>query len=365
MENFFKNLFGFKKNKSLSTVKSFNDAKAKEDDCKIIEHGIQNVSLDKIVGSVGKYKDFDSRFHFRNQEQSPRFNSIKQAMLDQKVFPPINLYQIRDEFYILDGNHRVAAAKSLGRQEIEAKVTELISSKKNLENLLYMEKSSFLKTTNLPDEIELTEVGKYRYLEKQIKKHLIYLETDSDENFDLQKAARDWYDTIYIPLTLIIKRGGLLKYFPNRTISDLYVYVSFTHWRRKSKRKYGIELYRHLPGDMESFRRLMLEKSNPEYPEMKRSITAFVFINVKGSIESRVVDKIFKVEGVSEVHSVHGNIDILIKIKLIRDLLASDAETIGEFVDKRIRSIQGVDSTQTIIPAISKVKDQFDCTELY
>ena len=108
----------------------------------------------------------------------------------------------------------------------------------------------------------------------------------------------------------------------------------------------------------------MIYKSNPEYPEMKRTISAFVFVNVKGAIESSVVDKIFKIEGVKEVHSVHGNIDILIKITLTRDLLASDAETIGEFVDKKIRSISGVDSTQTIIPAISKVKDQFDTAEL-
>lgn len=365
MENFLKNLLGRKKNKHDDNVKSFHDAKAKEDDCKIVERGVLTVNLDKIVGSVGKYKDFDSRFRFRNQEQSSRFRSIKQAMLDQKVFPPVKLYQIRNDFYILDGNHRVAAAKDLGRQEIKAKVTELISSKKNLENLLYMEKSNFLAVTNLPDEIELTEVGKYRYFEKQIKKHLNYLKINSDPNVDFKKAARDWYDTIYLPLVLIIKRGGLLKYFPERTISDLYAYVSFTHWRRKSKRKYGIGLYKSLPGDMESFRRLMLDKSNPEYPEMKRTISAFVFVNVKGAIESSVVDKIFKIEGVKEVHSVHGNIDILIKITLTRDLLASDAETIGEFVDKKIRSVSGVDSTQTIIPAISKVKDQFDTAELF
>lgn len=364
MKSLFQNLFAYKKKKKNSFVKSFHDAKANEEDCKIVERGVQLVSLDKIVGSVGKYKDFDSKFRFKNQEQSSRFRSIKQAMLDQKVFSPVQLYQIRDEFYILDGNHRVAAAKSLGRQEIEAKVTELISSKKNLENLLYMEKSAFLKETGLPDKIELTEVGKYRYLLKQIKKHLNYLITSSDPKADFKKAARDWYDTIYNPLILIIKRGGLLKFFPGRTIADLYAYVSFTHWRRKSKRRYGIGLYRHLPGDMESFRTRMLEKSKPEYPEMKRTISAFIFVNVKSVRESRLVDKIFRVEGVQEVHSVHGNIDILIKIILTRDLLASDAETIGEFVDKKIRSIPGIDSTQTIIPSISKVKDQFDTTEL-
>ncbi len=364
MEKFLKKLFNIKADRAVDNVKSFHDAKAKEDDCKIVERGILRIDLNKIVGSVGKYKDFDSRFHFKTKEQSPRFKSIKQAMLDQKSFPPIKLYQIRDEFYILDGNHRVAAAKSLGRQDIDANVTELISSKKNLENLLYMEKYAFLKTTGLPDKIELTEVGKYRYLEKQIKKHLNYLKTDSEEDVDIKRAAQDWYDTIYIPLTAIIQRGGLLKYFPKRSISDLYAYVSFTHWSRKAKRKYGIGLYKQLPGSMESFRKQMLEKSNPEYPEMKRTITAFVFINTKVAKESKLVEKIFKVEGVTEVHAVHGNIDILIKISLTRDLLASDAEVIGQFVEQKIRTIPGIESTQTIIPGLSKVKDQFECVEL-
>ena len=54
-----------------------------------------------------------------------------------------------------------------------------------------------------------------------------------------------------------------------------------------------------------------------------------------------------------------------LKELIIEAILISVKETIGEFVDKRIRSIHGVDSTQTIIPAISKVKDQFDCAEMF
>ncbi len=365
MGGFLNNFFCFNKSRKSGCVKSFHDAEAREDDCRIVEQGIFNVKVDKIVGSVGKYKDFDSRFRLRQQENSARFKAIYQAMMNNSPLPPVKLYRIRDEFYILDGNHRVAAAKSLGREEILARVTELISSKKNLENLLYMEKVRFLEKTGLPDEIELTEVGKYRYLEKQIKKHLNFLKSESARDIDITRAAADWYDTVYTPLTQIIKRGGLLKLFPGRTIADLYTYVSHTHWRRKSKRRYGIGLYKHLPGDMEKFRSMMLEKSDPEYPEMKRTITAFIFVKVKGAMERRVVDKIYRVEGVTEVHSVHGNIDILIKIMLVRDLLSSDAETIGEFVDKKIRSISGVDSTQTIIPAISRVKDRLDCPEQF
>nr|MBT7795041.1 transcriptional regulator [Desulfobacula sp.] len=52
-------------------------------------------------------------------------------------------------------------------------------------------------------------------------------------------------------------------------------------------------------------------------------------------------------------------IDILVKIILKRDFLASDAETIAEFLDNKIRRINGINRTQTIIPGISRVKETF------
>jgi hypothetical protein len=39
-------------------------------------------------------------------------------------------------------------------------------------------------------------------------------------------------------------------------------------------------------------------------------------------------------------------------------LLASDAETIGQFVHTQVRQVPGVVSTQTLIPGISKIKKQ-------
>jgi len=56
---------------------------------------------------------------------------------------------------------------------------------------------------------------------------------------------------------------------------------------------------------------------------------------------------------------VHGTIDVLAKIVLRRDFLASDAEIIGEFVEQKIRRIKGITRTQTIIPGASKVKEGF------
>ena len=72
--------------------------------------------------------------------------------------------------------------------------------------------------------------------------------------------------------------------------------------------------------------------------------------------QEEILETLYDLEEIQEVHSVHGSIDILVKMVLERDFLASDAETIAEFVDVKIRRIDGIQRTQTIIPGISKVK---------
>ncbi|MCG8549099.1 MAG: Lrp/AsnC ligand binding domain-containing protein [Desulfobacterales bacterium] len=355
---FIKKLFGTDKNKpDADHISSFNEEQAKEEDVQFIDHGVQTIPVEKITGSVGKYYDFDSRFRPKQHVSKKRFNDIKKIMREGGKLPSVNLYQIRNNYYVLDGNHRVAAAKELGQTEIRAKVVELLSGIKTLENIIYVERKGFHERTGLKEDINLTEVGKYNFLEKQIKKHQSSLADRSGDDCDLPKAARDWFNTIYKPLVAIIESGELLQYFPERTIGDLYTYITYHHWSQSPERRYGIGISQIIPKTMDAFRTAMLERECPGYPEMKRTITAFVFINVGMIPENEILETLYVLDEIQEVHSVHGSIDILVKIVLKRDFLTSDAETIAEFVDTKIRRIKGINRTQTIIPGISKVKD--------
>jgi len=357
---FLKNLFaGNSSAEDTDHVSSFNEQQAQEEDVEFIDHGTLTIPLDRITGSVGKYHDFDSRFRPKKHVSGKRFGDIKRTMREGGNLPPINLYQIRNDYFVLDGNHRVAAAKELGWTDIRAKVVELLSGRNTMENLIYIEKKKFFDKTKLTGKIDLTEIGKYNFLETQIKKHQLYLAAQSGRDCDLQKAAKDWYNTIFVPMTAIIQNGGLLKYFPDRSIADLYTYMSYHHWTQRTDRKYGIGIDQVIPKSMEGFRKSMLEKTTPEYPEMKRTITAFVFINVGATAEMEIIDTLIALDEVQEVHSVHGSIDILVKMVLKRDFLASDAETLAEYVDQNIRRIEGINRTQTIIPGISRVKNLF------
>ncbi|MGD9187042.1 MAG: hypothetical protein PVI89_02465, partial [Desulfobacteraceae bacterium] len=44
------------------TAQSFKDDQQKESAFETIDRGIRRVALAQIVGSVGRYKDFDTRF---------------------------------------------------------------------------------------------------------------------------------------------------------------------------------------------------------------------------------------------------------------------------------------------------------------
>jgi ribosome biogenesis GTPase A len=68
------------------------------------------------------------------------------------------------------------------------------------------------------------------------------------------------------------------------------------------------------------------------------------------------MDKLFELDEVKEVHSVHGDVDVVLKAVLTRDLLSSDAEIISQFVHEKVRQLPGVVSTKTLIPGVSKVK---------
>lgn len=360
MKNFLRHLFApDQPPDDANRVISFNEQQAKEEDVEFIDHGVKTIALDQIIGSVGKYNDFDSKFRPKRHVSTKRFNEIKRSMREGTALPPVKLYQIRNDYYVLDGNHRVAAAKELGWSDITAKVVELLSGKNSMENLLYLERKKFFEKTGLPQDIDLTEIGKYNYLEKQIKKHQVYLAGQSGRDCDFQKASKDWYNTVYQPLTAIITNGDLIKYFPGRTKADLYTYIAYHHWDRSSGRRYGIGIDRLIPKSMEGFRSSMLERETPEYPEMKRTITAFILIDTHTTAGNATIDRLFDLDEVQEVHCVHGHFDVLVKVVLKRDFLASDAEIIAEYVDQQIRRIEGIIRTQTMIPGQSLVKEGF------
>jgi len=338
-------------------IKSFKEKQISEEAVDRIDLGIKGVLVEKIVGSVGRYNDFDNQFRLKEDHEPYRLKRIKEAMNIGKSLPSVELFKIKDEYYVLDGNHRVAAAKEFGHSSINAHIIEYIPSKDTLDNILYREKTDFERKTDLSGSIKLTEVGQYAYLMEQISEHQHSMEEVAGEPVSLQNAAKDWYRTIYLPMVDIIKHSNLVKTFPKRTLTDLYAYISYHQWKKgRKKRKYDVGIDVQIPKGMERFRAKMMEKKELDIPEMKRMATAFLMISVEPRREDRIMEKLFAFKEVQEVHFVPGDFDIIIKIAMELDLIVSDSEVIGDFIQNRVRRIPGVVKTQTIIPISSKLK---------
>ncbi len=81
--------------------------------------GVRQIPIDKIVGSVGRYNDFDRAFLPRHRHIRSRWISIDLAKLRDIELPPIEVYKIGEVYFVKDGNHRVSVAREKGQKYIE------------------------------------------------------------------------------------------------------------------------------------------------------------------------------------------------------------------------------------------------------
>jgi nucleotide-binding universal stress UspA family protein len=200
------------------------------------ERGIKHIPLDAIVGSVGRYTDFTRTFLPRRTEDKDRWTGVRMAF--QEIgSPPIDVYQVGDVYFVIDGNHRVSIARQEGARTIEAHVIEVkthvpLTPDIRAEDLIikaeYAEFLDYTRIMNLRPNVDLsvTIPGQYQKLMEQICAQECLLEKNNEQEIIFQDAVTTWYDNIYIPLAEAIRDRGLLRWFPNRTITDLYIWIS-------------------------------------------------------------------------------------------------------------------------------------------
>jgi len=94
-----------------------------------IHLGTKIVEVEKIVGTVGRRRDFDRSFLPTRASAEGRWKRIDRAFHRAEDLLPVSLYKIGDSYFVLDGNHRVSVARYHGIQTMEAIVTEFFPAR--------------------------------------------------------------------------------------------------------------------------------------------------------------------------------------------------------------------------------------------
>jgi nucleotide-binding universal stress UspA family protein len=197
---------------------------------------LRDVPLSAIVGSVGRYKDFTRNFLPLQDGTASRWANLQIRASGLSGFPPIEVYQVGDAYFVHDGNHRVSVARQMGADHIEAYVTRFeskvpLSPDDDLDDLIIKaEYADFLELTHLdqsrPDhDLAVTTPGRYPLISAQIEAHRERLSEESGRRISIPEASTHWYDTVYLPTIQVIHDRGMLRDFPDRTQADLYAWI--------------------------------------------------------------------------------------------------------------------------------------------
>ena len=212
--------------------------------------GLQVISVDKIIGSVDRYRDFDDAFLPKAEHLSERWSNIRRLKLEGKELPPIQVYKVGETFFVKDGNHRVSVAHTDGQKFIDAEVIELdvaIPPEKGDEIkdfIIKGELAQFLEVTKLDSvhpnhlEIRFTTPGRYDMLLDHIAKRQYYMGLNLKRDIAFEEAVSSWYERLYTRMIEEIRSAHALDKFPLRTEADLYLWMM-------DHRYYLTELYGH------------------------------------------------------------------------------------------------------------------------
>ena len=210
--------------------------------------GMKTVPVDKIIGSEGRYNDFDNMFFPKHSHLKNRWLNIDRAYMQGVILPAVTLYEVGGVYFVRDGNHRVSVAKARGVEFIDAEVTSLrteirLTPGKSMDTIIKQiiayEKRNFYAMTNYGDitgdwSLDFTTPGQYDVIYNHILTHKYYINLNQVEEISMTDAILSWRNMVYMPVIDTIVSHKIMKKFKRRTLSDLYVWL-IKYWDELKK----------------------------------------------------------------------------------------------------------------------------------
>ena len=218
---------------------SFEDVRRKLRTTAIADRGLQEIPLAAIVGTTGRYTDFTRDFLPRQSVDEIRWARVRVVAENPQAggLPPIEVYQIGAAYFVRDGHHRVSVARQQNWTHIPAYVTEVrtkvpLAADASPDDVIRQaEYADFLETTHFDAlcpgaQLQVSELGQYQRLLDHIEVHRFFMETEHGQPVPDDEVIPNWYHQTYSPLVSVIRERGLLRDFPGRTETDLYLWAT-------------------------------------------------------------------------------------------------------------------------------------------
>ena len=218
--------------------------------------GLQIVPLDSIVGTVDRTVEFDRGFRPTSPRLRSRWERIAAAQRRGESLPPISVYRVGDLHFVRDGHHRVSVAKSLGRDDIDAYVTEVqtrlrLGSDVRISDLpLKDHERLFRERVPLaPDErreISPSDPCDFGALAEAVEAWGFRAMQDRGSFMDRHEVAHLWFTQEYRPVTEMLRAGSFVE--RGETATDTYMRLAAARYELLRTHEWSEDVLAELRG---------------------------------------------------------------------------------------------------------------------
>ena len=191
--------------------------------------GVQEVGIDRIVGTENRGEDFSRDFHPRKRWLASRWIAIHGLMTRSEFHEPISVIEVGGTFFVRDGHHRVSVAKALNKEFLPASVTRYnlpFSLPRSLDRNklpLIRAKAQFHRNTGVFEILDEKEFfvacpTTWEWLEKEICEYnrAWFVRRFSRRPKNLAEQVTTWNDNLYHNAIDFIRRNSLTYLFPGK-----------------------------------------------------------------------------------------------------------------------------------------------------
>lgn len=189
------------------------------------------VPLEKIVGTVGRPRDFDEDFRLVNGRLRDRWERLARAVESGFEPPPVKLIQLGELYFVADGHHRVSVARAVGRRVISARVHRFCTIAYAMACLRAAHLPSkaaerrFLERVPLPPEVReelwLDEPAEWMRLADAAEAWALHRALEEGRPLDRSELAAAWWAEEVAPLVDRLRGSGI-----DLDLRDVQLYVT-------------------------------------------------------------------------------------------------------------------------------------------